>query len=83
MIHPTTHEVLLTFVALSFGIPSAYLGRLLSTSLVIAFLILGVLHVALWAYAGIMTHFTTLEVAIGMNWHDWIIGSHWCPCCVA
>ena len=79
MIHPAMHIVLLAFVALwSLVVVSGLLlllWLLWILPLSIVPLILGGLHVALGTIVGIMSHFTTLEAAIGLNW---VIVPHWC-----
>ena len=79
MIHPATHIVLLAFVALWIlvvvsGLLLLLLWLLWILPLSIVPLILGGMHVALGTIVGIMSHFTTLEAAIGLSWvvvADW------------
>ena len=69
MIHPATRVVLLAFVTLrSLVIVSRLLWLLLILPLSTVPLVLGGLHIALGTIVGIMSHFTTFEVAIGLNW---------------
>ena len=71
MIHPATHVVLMAFVALRGLI---VISRLLLLLLLLILplstipLILRGLHSTLGTVVGIMSHFTTFEVAIGLNW---------------
>jgi len=71
MIHSSTNVVLLAFVTLwSLVVISGrrlLLWLLLILSLSTVPLVLGGLHVALGAIVGIMSHFATLEAAIGLN----------------
>ena len=78
MIHPATHIVMLAFVALWSLVVVSHLLLLLwllrILPLPIVPLILGSLHIALGTIISIMSHFTTLETAIG--WH-WIVVADW------
>jgi len=80
VIHPATHIVLLAFVALWIlvvvsGLLLLLLWLLWILLLSIVPLILGSLHIALGTIIGIMSKFTTFEIAIGLNW---IVVVDWC-----
>jgi len=79
MIHSSTNVVLLAFVTLwSLVVISGrrlLLWLLLILSLSTVPLVLGALHVALGAIVGIMSHFATLEAAIGLNL---VVVPDWC-----
>jgi len=77
MIHSSTNVVLLAFVTLWSLVVISGRRLLLWLLLILSTvpLVLGGLHVALGAIVGIMSHFATLEAAIGLNW---VVVPDWC-----